>query len=320
MTSTPPAPSALDVVDGVDLTGKTCVVTGASSGLGRESAKALATAGARVIMAARDANGVADTHTWVREAVPDAQLSSVHLDLTSLASVTSAAAAIQDLTPAVHVLMNNAGVMFTPFGRTLDGFETQFGTNHLGHFELTRALLPVLLAADGARVVVLSSEGHRMGDVDFDDPNWERRDYDKFAAYGASKTANVLHAVELDRRLQDSGVRAYAVHPGVVATSLSRHMTADDFDSLNRVPRAGRDPQPRTLDVTRDFTTPDRGAATQVWAAVSDELDDSGGVYLSDCQIGEATSYAVDESRALELWELSERLCASSAAGPTPTG
>ncbi|MDY6998705.1 MAG: SDR family NAD(P)-dependent oxidoreductase [Actinomycetota bacterium] len=314
MTPTPTAPTALDVVDGVDLTGKTCVVTGASSGLGRESARALAAAGAHVILAARNANDVADTHAWVRDEIPGAHLSSVHLDLTSLASVTSAAAAIQDLTPAVHVLMNNAGVMFTPFGRTVDGFETQFGTNHLGHFELTRALLPVLLSADGARVVVLSSEGHRMGDVDFEDPNWERREYDKFAAYGASKTANVLHAVELDRRLRDSGVRAFAVHPGIVATSLARHMTAADFDSLNRVPRAGREPQTRRLDVTRDFTTPDRGAATQVWAAVSGELDDAGGVYLSDCQIKQAAPYAVDESRALELWELSERLCMPGAA------
>lgn len=302
------------MVDGVDLTGKTCVVTGASSGLGRESARALAATGAHVILAARDANGVSETHSWIRQEVPDARLSSVHLDLTSLASVTSAAAAIQDLTPAVHVLMNNAGVMFTPFGRTLDGFETQFGTNHLGHFELTRALLPMLLAADGARVVVLSSEGHRMGDVDFDDPNWESRDYDKFAAYGASKTANVLHAVELDRRLRDKGVRAFAVHPGIVATSLARHMSAEDFESLNKVSRAERDTQPRRIDVKRDFITPDRGAATQVWAAVSGELDESGGMYLSDLQITPAASYAVDESRALALWELSEGLCAPGAA------
>ncbi len=305
------APTALDVVDGVDLTGKTCVVTGASSGLGRESTRALAAAGAHVILAARNADDVADTLTWVRTSVPAAQLSSVHLDLTSLASVTAAAAAIQDLTPAVHVLMNNAGVMFTPFGRTVDGFETQFGTNHLGHFELTRALLPVLLAADGARVVVLSSEGHRMGDVDVTDLHWEHRPYDKFAAYGASKTANVLHAVELDRRLRDSGVRAFAVHPGIVATSLARHMTAEDFESLNRVPRTGRDKPARRLDVTKDFATPDRGAATQVWAAVSSDLDDVGGVYLSDCQIAAAAPYAVDEARALELWELSEQICIS---------
>ncbi|MBX7433426.1 SDR family NAD(P)-dependent oxidoreductase [Mycobacterium sp. Y57] len=310
MTSTPSAPSALDVVEGVDLSGKTCVITGASSGLGRESVRALATAGAHVILAARNAADVAGTETWVREQVPRARLSPVHLDLTSLASVAAAAAAISDLTPTVHVLMNNAGVMFTPFGHTAEGFETHFGTNHLGHFELTRLLLPTLMAADGARVVVLSSDGHRMSDIDLADPNWQQRGYDKFAAYGASKTANVLHAVELDRRLRDHGVRAFAVHPGIVATSLARHMTAEDFTALGGVRTAERDPEASRVDVARDFTTPDRGAATQVWAAVTDELDGEGGVYLSDCRLGRAAPYALDESRALALWERSERLCA----------
>lgn len=302
------------MVRDVDLTGKTCVITGASSGLGRESARALAATGAHVILAARNRAEIADTEAWVREHVPGAQLSSVHLDLASLASTTAAAAAIQDLTQAVHVLMNNAGVMFTPFGRTADGFETQFGTNHLGHFELTRSLLPTLVAADGARIIILSSDGHRMGDVDFDDLNWEHRDYDKFVAYGASKTANVLHAVELDRRLRDTGVRSYAVHPGIVATSLARHMTKDDFRSLGEMASVERDPEARRVDVTRDFTTPEHGAATQVWAAVSDELNGQGGVYLSDCQVRPAASYAVDESRALTLWDLSERLCAPGVA------
>lgn len=304
----------LEVVDGVDLTGKTCVITGASAGLGRESARALAATGAHVILAARNAADLADTEAWVRQHVPGAELSIVHLDLASLASIAAAAAAIQDLTLAVHILINNAGVMFTPFGRTADGFEMQFGTNHLGHFELTRSLLPALVAADGARIVNLSSDGHRMADVEFDDPNWEQRDYDKFAAYGASKTANILHAVELDRRLRDSGVRAFAVHPGIVATSLARHMCKEDFARLGKVASAERDPDARRIDVTRDFTTPEFGAATQVWAAVTDDLEGLGGLYLSGCQIGAAASYAVDESRALALWGLSERLCAPGAA------
>lgn len=312
--TTASAPSALDLVEGVDLTGKICVVTGASSGLGRESARALAATGAHVILAARNRDDLAATEAWVCEHVPTATLSKVHLDLASLAGIAAAAAEIQDLTPAVHVLMNNAGVMFTPFGRTTDGFEIQFGTNHLGHFELTRALLPALVAADGARVVNLSSAGHRMGDVDFDDPNWERREYDKFVAYGASKTANVLHAVELDRRLRDNGVRAFAVHPGIVATSLARHMSSDDFTDLGKVKSVERDPAARRVDVTRDFMPPEMGAATQVWAAVSDELDGQGGIYLSDCQIASAASYAVDEARALALWDLSEQLCAPGAA------
>ena len=312
--TTASAPSALDLVDGVDLTGKICVITGASSGLGRESARALAATGAHVIMAGRNGDDLAATETWVREHVPAATLSKVHLDLASLAGIAAAAAQIQDLTGAVHVLMNNAGVMFTPFGRTADGFEMQFGTNHLGHFELTRALLPALVAADGARIVNLSSAGHRMGDVDFDDPNWERRDYDKFVAYGASKTANVLHAVELDRRLRDNGVRALAVHPGIVATSLARHMSSDDFAALGTVKTVERDPAARRVDVSREFVPPEMGAATQVWAAVSDELDGQGGIYLSDCRVATAASYAVDEARALALWDLSERLCAPGAA------
>ena len=198
-------PSALQVVNGIDLSGKVCVITGASSGLGRESARALAAAGAYVILAARNTDALAETDGWVHAEVPDAQTSTVHLDLTSLDSVRAAAMAIHEVTPVVHVLMNNAGVMFTPFGRTHDGFEMQIGTNHFGHFELTRLLVPQLAAAEGARVVILSSGGHVMGDVDFDDPNWEYREYDKFVAYGASKTANILHAIEADRRLREPG-------------------------------------------------------------------------------------------------------------------
>lgn len=304
-------PTALDIVDGIDLSGKTCVITGASSGLGRESAKALAGTGAHVILAARNAEALAETEAWVRSEVGDARLSPIHMDLTSLASVAAAAAEISELTPAVHVLMNNAGVMFTPLSRTTEGFENHFGTNHLGHFELTRLLFPALVAADGARIVNLSSDGHRMGDVDFQDPNWEHREYDKFVAYGASKTANVLHAVELDRRLRDSSVRAFAVHPGIVATSLARHMTRDDFTALNDA--ASRDANKPPVDVRKQFAMPEHGAATQVWAAVSDELDGQGALYLADCGVAEAAPYAMDESRALALWALSEHLCTPSA-------
>ncbi|MFB1297791.1 SDR family NAD(P)-dependent oxidoreductase [Mycobacterium sp. pW049] len=304
-------PTALDIVDGVDLSGRTCVITGASSGLGRESARALATTGAHVILTARDTEALSETAAWVRGDVRDARLSLIHLDLTSLASVAAAAAEISELTPAVHVLMNNAGVMFTPLSRTAEGFENQFGTNHLGHFELTRLLFPALVAADGARVVNLSSAGHRMADVDFQDPNWETRQYDKFAAYGSSKTANILHAVELDRRLRDSQVRAFAVHPGIVATSLARHMTQDDFTALNDA--GSRDANAPKIDVRKRFTTPEHGAATQVWAAVSEELDGRGALYLSDCGVAEAAPYAMDESRALALWALSEHLCTPSA-------
>jgi NAD(P)-dependent dehydrogenase (short-subunit alcohol dehydrogenase family) len=308
-------PTTLDVVEGVDLTGKTCVITGASAGLGKESARALATTGAHVILAARNTEALRDAEAWIHADVPDAATSTVELDLTTLASIRSGAAAIGDLAPEVHVLMNNAGVMFTPLRRTAAGFEIQFGTNHLGHFELTRLLTPQLV--EGARIVILSSDGHRMSDVDLDDPNWEHREYDKFAAYGASKTANVLHMVELDRRLRGRGVRAYSVHPGVVATSLARHMTREDFASLMRLEPA--DPGQEKIDVRHDFSMPEHGAATQVWAAVSDELADVGAVYLADCGVrDDVAPYAVDEARAAELWELSEQLCGNVALGSQP--
>ncbi len=264
-------PSALDIVDGVDLSGRVCVITGASSGLGRESARALAAAGAYVILAARNQDALTAAAQWIRDEVPHARTATVRLDLTALASVRAGAAAIREITPVVHVLMNNAGVMFTPFGRTRDRFEMQIGTNHFGHFELTRLLVPQLSAARGARIVILSSGGHRMGDVDLADPNWERREYDKFAAYGAAKTANILHAVEADRRLRDAGIRACAVHPGTVATSLARHMSRSDFSQLRKL-----------ADGHLDVTTPEYGAATQVWAAISPELADRGGLYLED--------------------------------------
>ncbi|WP_068273625.1 SDR family NAD(P)-dependent oxidoreductase, partial [Aldersonia kunmingensis] len=252
-------PTAHTVVDGIDLTGKTAVITGASSGLGRESARALASAGAHVVLCGRDRSATLQAQERVCRSVPNARTSVAELDLASLASVRVTASAIAELTPVVHILMNNAGVMFTPFGRTKDGFELQFGTNHLGHFAFAKLLHGQLIAANGARIVNLASDGYRLGDIDLDDPNWHARAYDKFAAYGAAKTANILHAVELDRRLSDRGVRAYAVHPGMVATRLARHMTADDVTVMTSVGNT------KNLDVL----TPEQGAATQVWAAVS---------------------------------------------------
>jgi NAD(P)-dependent dehydrogenase (short-subunit alcohol dehydrogenase family) len=305
-------PTAWEVVDGIDLSGKTCAITGASSGLGRESARALAGAGAHVILAARDTDALAQTAEWIGSEVPGAQTSMVQLDLTALESVRAAANAIRDIAPVIDVLMNNAGVMFTPFGRTQDGFELQIGTNHFGHFELTRLLIPQLAAAGGARLVILSSGGHMMGDVDFDDPNWERREYDKFVAYGASKTANVLHAVEADRRLRDLGIRAYAVHPGTVATSLARYMSRSDFSDLRKLVVDNSALRGETTDGRLDVVTPEQGAATQVWAALSPELTDRGALYLEECGISDNVApYARDEQHAADWWELSEKLCAT---------
>ncbi|ORW91262.1 short-chain dehydrogenase [Mycobacterium sp. IEC1808] len=302
--------TALQVVDGIELSGKTCVITGASSGLGRESARALASAGAHVVLAARNPGALAQTARWVEAEVPGARASTVALDLTALASVRAAAGAIRDIAPVIDVLMNNAGVMFTPFGRTADGFETQIGTNHFGHFELTRLLIPQLAAAGSARIVILSSGGHVMGDVDFDDPNWERRDYDKFVAYGASKTANILHAIEADRRLRGSRIRAYAVHPGTVATSLARYMSRADFSELRTMVAARAAARGESSDGSLELATPEQGAATQVWAVVSPELADKGALYLEDCRISDAVApYARDERRAADWWLLSEKLC-----------
>ncbi|HZC93970.1 MAG TPA: SDR family NAD(P)-dependent oxidoreductase [Mycobacterium sp.] len=304
-------PSAMQVVGEIDLSGKVCVITGASSGLGRESARALAAAGAHVVLAARNTNALAEADRWVHAEVPDAKTSTVQLDLTSLDSVRAAAVAIRNVTSVVHVLMNNAGVMFTPFGRTRDGFEMQIGTNHFGHFELTRLLVPQLSAAEGARVVILSSGGHVLGGVDLDDPNWDSREYDKFVAYGASKTANILHAIEADRRLRSLGIRAYAVHPGTVATSLARYMSRSDFSQLRKYAVASSAARGESTDGYLDFTTPEHGAATQVWAAVSPDLADQGGLYLEDCSVSDAVApHARATDHAAALWLLSEKLCA----------
>ncbi|MED5815327.1 SDR family NAD(P)-dependent oxidoreductase [Mycolicibacterium sp. 050232] len=285
----------------MSMSGKTCVITGATSGLGKESARALAAGGAHVVLAARNADALAGTRDWVRAEVPGAQVSSVVVDLASLGSVRTAAAQIAAVAPAIDVLMNNAGVMFTPFGHTRDGFETQFGTNHLGHFALTALLQPQFV--EGTRIVNLSSEGHRLGDIDLDDPNWQHRGYDKFAAYGAAKTANILHAVALDQRLRGRGIRAYAVHPGMVATNLARHMSREDVVAVSG----------RARSHAIEVLTPEQGAATQVWAAVSPDLAGRGGLYLADCAVrSDAEPYATDPVRAEKLWEVSESLCAAA--------
>ena len=301
--------AALEIVEGLDLAGASCVITGATSGLGRESARALAAAGARVIMTGRNTAALRLARAWVQEQVPESHTVAVELDLASLDSIRAGAVLIQEQGPAIHVLMANAGVMFSPYGTTTDGFELQFGTNHLGHFALTTLLVPQLVAADGARVVILSSGGHVMGDVDLDDPNWERREYDKFEAYGASKTANLLFMVELDRRLRGAGVRAFAVNPGAVATSLARHMSSEDFSALRKYAAASSTESGSRRDGFIDFTMPEQGAATQVWAAVSPELDGLGSVYLEECAVStQVKPYAIDVARAERLWSLSESL------------
>ncbi|MBB5165341.1 SDR family NAD(P)-dependent oxidoreductase [Mycobacterium sp. AZCC_0083] len=241
---------------------------------------------------------------------PTAAVETVEMELDSLASVRSAAAELVARFPGIDVLINNAGVMFTPFGRTEDGFELQLGVNHLGHFELTRGVMPSLLNTGSARVVNLSSDGHHIFDLDLEDPNWERQPYDKFKAYGSAKTANVLFTVALDARYRDSGVRSFAVHPGTVATSLSRHMSRDDMKAMMGLGTASSEPaaEPPRLEVI----SAEEGAATSVWASVSDDLTGLGGLYLKKCAVSDgAMPYATDPRRAEQLWMISEQLCGS---------
>ena len=294
-------PTTDEVVRGTDLTGRTVLVTGVSAGLGVETARALTSVGARVVGAARDLDKA-------RTALGDLDVDLVQLDLADLDSVRRCAAEVLDRVPALHVLVNNAGVMAPPLLQTAQGFELQIGTNHLGHFLLTRLLEPALKAAAPARVVNVSSRGHLRAGMDFDDPHWRTRDYDKWKAYGQSKTANVLFALELDRRWGPDGVHAYALHPGVIMTELSRHLTQEDLTALSSGARPGGG-QLTLVGVPE-------GAATQVWAATSPELEGRGGLYLEDCHVAGPTPgdgsagyapHAVDPEAAQRLWEWSER-------------
>jgi NAD(P)-dependent dehydrogenase (short-subunit alcohol dehydrogenase family) len=298
-----------DVLDGVDLAGKTALVTGASGGLGRETARALAAAGAAVVLASRDAARNEAAARAIRDDLGGVKVDCLELDLASLASVRAAARRFLGSHARLDLLINNAGVMATPFGRTADGFETQLGTNHLGHFVLTGLLAPALLAAAPARVVNLSSGGHMISDVHWDDPNFERHEYEKWAAYGQSKTANLLFTVELERRLGPLGVHAYGVHPGMIMTDLGRHLTAEDVAALQEMakgaPGGGLPP----------FKSVPEGAATTVWAASAPELAGRGGSYLADCAVSaEHAEWALDPARARRLWELSERLVGETFA------
>jgi NAD(P)-dependent dehydrogenase (short-subunit alcohol dehydrogenase family) len=282
-----------EVLDGVDLTGRTVVITGASSGLGLQTALAMQSAGVEIIAAVRDLDKT--------RAVIDCE--TVQLDLTDLRSARAAAATIADRHERIDVLINNAGVMAPPLSRTAQGYEIQLGTNHLGHFVFTTEMAERFgLFVPGTRIVNLSSRGHLYGGIRWEDPNYDDDSaYHKWRAYGQSKTANVLFTVEAERRWGPRGVHSFAVHPGVVVTELARHMTADDYGG-------------RLANL--DVTDVEHGAATSVWAATSPELDGIGGLYLEDCAIAEPmregieggyAPFAVDPEQAARLWEWSQR-------------
>jgi NAD(P)-dependent dehydrogenase (short-subunit alcohol dehydrogenase family) len=304
-----PATTASDVIRGCDLSGKVAIVTGGYSGIGLETVRTLASAGARVVVPARDV----DKARKALEPLPGVALHS--LDLMNPASIDDFASRFLASERTLHILVNNAGIMANPLTRDARGYESQFSTNHLGHFQLTARLWPALLHAEGARVVAVSSRGHRRAGVDFEDPNFERRPYDPWVAYGQSKTANVLFAVYLDALGESHGVRAFAVHPGgILMTGLSRYMSPEEIRATGYVDDEG---QP-IIDPARNMKTVEQGAATSVWCATSPQLDGMGGVYCQDCDIAIVVSadstemgvvpWAIDPELADRLWHLSERL------------
>ncbi|MFC5359315.1 oxidoreductase [Azospirillum himalayense] len=307
-----PATTAAEAVRGIDLRGRVAVVTGGYSGIGLETTRALAEAGATVIVPARDR---------IRAAAVLAGLDRVELEALDLADAVSVAAFARRFCQSgrpLSILVNSAGIMATPLHRDADGREGQFATNHLGHFRLTLALWRALRAAGreagGARVVSVSSRGHQIAGIDFDDLDFERRPYDKWIAYGQSKTANALFAVALDRRGREHGVRAFSLHPGQILTELSRHLSAEEIAAFDALDAEGR---PR-IDPSRGMKTVAQGAATSVWCATSPRLDGLGGVYCEDCDVAPvhdtATGrrgvhpWAADDALAERLWSVSETL------------
>ena len=312
-----------EVLAGFDLRGKRILVTGVSAGLGIETARSLVAHGAHVVGAARDLSKAERATAEVRKAAAagGGRFELVALDLADLKSVRACADALLQKNEPFDVIIANAGVMATPFGKTADGFETQFGTNHLGHFVLVNRLAPLLRA--GGRLINLSSSGHRFSNVDLEDPNFESTPYDPWVSYGRSKTANILFAVAFDKRHRGSGIRAAAVHPGGIQTELGRHVgdgaIAQMLEQINQQLAAeGKGPY--------QWKTIPQGAATSVWAAVVAPADEIGGRYCENCHVGHVVpddtaitvvsegvrGYALNADAAEALWRKSEELAGES--------
>jgi NAD(P)-dependent dehydrogenase (short-subunit alcohol dehydrogenase family) len=307
----------------VDLRGKRILVTGVSAGLGVETARSLAAHGAQVVGAARELTKAETATAQVREdaAAGGGGFELVQLDLANLESVRACADRLLKKAQPFDVVFANAGVMATPFGHTADGFETQFGTNHLGHFVLVNRI--AALIPTGGRLINVSSAGHRYSNVDLDDPNFEKAPYEPFGAYGRSKTANILFAVEFDRRHRDRGVRAAAVHPGGIQTELVRHMSPSllqtRVDEINQQRAAAGKPPVQWKSIQQ-------GAATSVWAGVVAPAHEVGGRYCEDCHVGPIVAdelpvggmtegvrvYAMDAKAAAALWKKSEQMVRES--------
>jgi NAD(P)-dependent dehydrogenase (short-subunit alcohol dehydrogenase family) len=297
-----PRSTATEVLEGIDLSGRLAIVTGGYSGIGLETVRALAGAGAGVLVGARRPAHAAEVLAGLPGVAVD------ELDLADLDSVRGFAARFLEGGRGVDLLINDAGIMACPETRVGPGWEAQFATNHLGHFALTNLLWPALAADGGARVVALSSGGHRRSAIRFDDLQFDTG-YEKWAAYGQSKTANVLFAVQLDALGQDAGVRAFAVHPGGILTPLQRHLSREEMMEAGWIDADG--------NTIMDFKTPEQGAATSTWAATSPQLAGMGGVYCEDCDIAEPAAperaggvhaYAIDPDAAARLWAVSAEL------------
>jgi NAD(P)-dependent dehydrogenase (short-subunit alcohol dehydrogenase family) len=312
-----------DVLSGVNLKGKRILVTGVSAGLGVETARSLAAHGAQVLGAARDLNKAKAATEQVRKAAAahGGSFNLIELDLANLKSVRACADGLLAKGEPFDVVIANAGVMATPFGHTADGFETQFGTNHLGHFVLVNRIASLI--RDGGRLINLSSSGHRYANVDLDDPNFERTPYEPFVAYGRSKTANILFAVAFDKRHRGRGVRAAAVHPGGIRTELGRYVEPGRIEKIveeinQQLSAKGEGPF--------QWKSIPQGAATSVWAAVVAPAEEIGAQYCENCHIGRIVpddvpitaisegvrGYALDPNNAEALWKKSEELVRES--------
>lgn len=302
-----------EVIKGIDLSGKLAVITGGSVGLGKETARALLAAGADVILGSRSLPSLEAAKADIASA-GKGDIHVVRLDLTSAESIKSFAEAVLALNLPVDILVNNAGVMWTPLQRDARGNEGQLSSNFLGHAMLTSALAPALAAAREGRIVSLTSTGHHFSPVNFDDPNFERDEYDKFVSYGQSKTACSLLAVKAAASLGRYGVRAFAVHPGLIATNLAAHFEAEDrVEVVKRLGKFG--------DTLPAMKTIEAGCATSVWAATSPLLNDRSFAYLEDCGVATPIDspnygsgvlpYAIDEALAGRAWEMAERLVGS---------
>jgi NAD(P)-dependent dehydrogenase (short-subunit alcohol dehydrogenase family) len=298
--------TAREVVEGIDLSAKRVLVTGGYSGIGTETVRALAGAGAQVIVGARRPEQAQEVLGQMEGAI-----TILPLDLSDPASIDAFGAAVAEKWDSLDILINNAAIMASPLMRDARGYEMQFATNHLGHFQLTARLWPLLQAAGSARVVCLSSIGHRLHGLDLDDPNWETREYEKWPAYGAAKSANALFALHLDKLGEPRGIRAFAVHPGGIATPLQRHLTMEEQKAMGWYDDEG--------NTHEAFKSTQEGASTSVWCAVSPLLEGMGGVYCENCNIGALAdentpagsgvfAHIRDEAFANKLWVKSQIL------------